>query len=56
MTDLLSIHGQYFTNHKIMDVSLDLTGTYIQMLLAECGVKMSTFGIKLLVVALITIL
>ena len=55
VTDLLSIHAQYFANHKVLDVSLDFTGTYIQMLLAEMGCKMSTFGIKVLIVALIAI-
>jgi hypothetical protein len=42
--------------YKITDISLDITGTYVQMLLAEAGLKLSTIGVKLLIIALIAAL
>ena len=56
MIDILSFHTDYLLKHKISDMSLDVTGVYIQMILAECGVKASTFTIKILVFALIAAL
>ncbi len=42
--------------HKIADISLDITGTYVQMLLTELGLKVSTIGVKFIIIALIAAL
>ena len=56
MIDILSFHTDYLLKHKITDISLDVTGVYVQMALAEMGVKASTFTIKILIFALIAAL
>jgi hypothetical protein len=56
ITDLITIHADYLMKYKITDISLDITGTYIQMLLSEAGLKLSTIGVKLLIIALIAVL
>ena len=56
MTDILSFHMDYLMKHKITDISLDITGIYIQAVLSECGIKMSAWGIKVLIFTLIAIL
>ena len=56
MTDILSFHIDYMTKHHLTDISLDITGIYIQAALAECGVKMSTFAVKILIFSLIAAL
>ncbi len=56
LSDIMYMHAQYFTNHKMSDISIDIAGSYIQMLAAEFGVKMSTFGFKMVIITLIAIL
>ena len=56
MIDILTFHIDYMTKHKLLDISLDVTGVYVQAILAECGIKMSTYGVKVLIFTLIAVL
>ncbi len=56
LIDLISIHADYLMKYKLSDVSLDVTGSYLQFLLAEAGIKVSTIGIKMIVITLIAAL